>query len=60
MQQDPYKAKQCDDDNGSAKQGDKEEDHGCLHGFASLVGVQPKRRQVACTSVGFAYFNSLA
>jgi hypothetical protein len=60
MQQDPYKAKQRDDHHGSAKQGNKEEDHGCLHGFASLGGVHPKRRQVACTLVGVSYFNCLA
>jgi hypothetical protein len=37
-----------------------QEDQDSFHVLASLGGVQPKRRQVACTSVGFAYFNSLA
>jgi hypothetical protein len=60
LQQNPNKTKYRDDHHGDAKQGDKKEDQGCLHGLASLGGVHPKRRQVACTSVGFVYFNCLA
>jgi hypothetical protein len=60
LQQYPNKTKYRDDHHSNAKQGDKKEDHCGLHGLTSLGGVQPKRRQVDCTSVGFAYFNSLA
>jgi hypothetical protein len=60
LQQKPNKTKDRADHHSNAKQGDQEEDKGCLHDLASLGGVQPKRRQVACTSVGFAYFSSLA
>jgi hypothetical protein len=60
LQQKPNKAAQCADHHNNAKQGDHEEDQGSLHGLASLGGVQPKRRQVACTSVGLGYLNSLA
>jgi hypothetical protein len=60
LQQYPNKTKYRDDHHGDAKQGDQQEDQDSFHNLASLGGVQPKRRQVACTSVGFAYFNSLA
>jgi hypothetical protein len=60
LQQDPNKTKDRDDHHSDAKQGDQEKDQGCLHGLASLGGVQPKRRQVDCTFVGFSYFNCLA
>jgi hypothetical protein len=60
LQQKPNKAAQCANHHSNAKQGDQEKYQGCLHGLASLCGSQPKRRQVACTSVGFAYFSSLA
>jgi len=60
LQQKPNKAAQCAKHHSNAKQGDQEEDYCGLHGLASLGGVHPKRRQVACTSVGFAYFSSLA
>jgi hypothetical protein len=60
LQQKPNKAAQCADHHSNAKQGDKEEYQGCLHGLASLGGVHPKRRQVACTLVGVSYFNCLA